>query len=232
MNIVLVDDDVEFSNKLEMDVKSYFKQLDEEINFIVLNDSFGRIRNIDQIDLIFLDVDLNFEMSGIDVGDYLKHKFPKIIIVFVSMHEEFVFPALSIGFFQFIRKTKYDFDIIKVLKQIETFLKENLKKICIKMGGRNYTVRLSDIKYIMSIGHDLYINTYKKEYLVHSSLKKFMNQIAFDELVQVERSLVANLNFIKRMNKTSIITLNDEEYAVGRKYQDELVRKYEEFLLK
>ena len=100
------------------------------------------------------------------------------------------------------------------------------------MGGRNYTVRLSDIKYIMSIGHDLYINTYKKEYLVHSSLKKFMNQIAFDELVQVERSLVANLNFIKRMNKTSIITLNDEEYAVGRKYQDELVRKYEEFLLK
>ena len=46
MNIVLVDDDVEFSNKLEMDVKSYFKQLDEEINFIVLNDSFGRIRNI------------------------------------------------------------------------------------------------------------------------------------------------------------------------------------------
>ncbi len=232
MNIVLVDDDVEFSNKLEMDVKSYFKQLDEEINFIVLNDSFGRIRNIDQIDLIFLDVDLNFEMSGIDVGDYLKHKFPKIIIVFVSMHEEFVFPALSIGFFQFIRKTKYDFDIIKVLKQIETFLKENLKKICIKMGGRNYTVRLSDIKYIMSIGHDLYINTYKKEYLVHSSLKKFMNQIAFDELVQVERSLVVNLNFIKRMNKTSIITLNDEEYAVGRKYQDELVRKYEEFLLK
>ena len=68
--------------------------------------------------------------------------------------------------------------------------------------------------------------------MVHSSLKKFMNQIAFDELVQVERSLVVNLNFIKRMNKTSIITLNDEEYAVGRKYQDELVRKYEEFLLK
>lgn len=34
------------------------------------------------------------------------------------------------------------------------------------------------------------------------------------------------------MNKTSVITLNDEEYFVGRKYQDELVRKYEEFLLR
>ena len=38
MNIVLVDDDIEFSNKLKVDVKLYFKQLDENINFIVLND--------------------------------------------------------------------------------------------------------------------------------------------------------------------------------------------------
>lgn len=232
MNIVLVDDDIEFSNKLKVDVKLYFKQLDENINFIVLNDSFDTIKDIDQIDLIFLDVDLNFEMNGIDTGAYLKSKFPKIIIVFVSMHEDFVFPALSIGFFQFIRKTKYDFDIVKVLKQIEDYLKENLKKICIKMDGRSYVVRLNDIKYIMSIGHDLYINTYQKEYLIYSSLKKFMDQISFDELVQIERSLVVNLNFIKRMDKTSVITLNDEEYFVGRKYQDELVRKYEEFLLR
>lgn len=232
MNIVLVDDDIEFSNKLKVDVKSYFKQLDESIDFIILNDSFDTIKDIDQIDLIFLDVDLNFEMNGIDIGAYLKSKFPKIIIVFVSMHEDFVFPALSIGFFQFIRKTKYDFDIIKVLRQIEAYLKENLKKICIKMDGRSHIVRLSDIKYIMSIGHDLYISTYKKEYLIYSSLKKFMDQISFNELVQIERSLVVNLNFIKRMNKTSVITLNDEEYFVGRKYQDELVRKYEEFLLR
>lgn len=62
MNIVLVDDDIEFSNKLKVDVKLYFKQLDENINFIVLNDSFDTIKDIDQIDLIFLDVDLNFEI--------------------------------------------------------------------------------------------------------------------------------------------------------------------------
>ena len=54
MNIVLVDDDITFSNKLEADIKLYFKCLDEKINFIVLNDSFETIRDIDQIDLIFL----------------------------------------------------------------------------------------------------------------------------------------------------------------------------------
>lgn len=75
MNIVLVDDDIEFSNKLKVDVKLYFKQLDENINFIVLNDSFDTIKDIDQIDLIFLDVDLNFEMNGIDIGAYLNLSF-------------------------------------------------------------------------------------------------------------------------------------------------------------
>lgn len=47
MNIVLVDDDITFSNKLEADIKLYFKCLDEKINFIVLNDSFETIRDID-----------------------------------------------------------------------------------------------------------------------------------------------------------------------------------------
>ena len=134
MNIVLVDDNITFSNKLEADIKLYFKCLDEKINFIVLNVSFETIRDIDQIDLIFLDVDLNFEINGIDIGAYLKSKFPKIIIVFVSMHEEFVFPALSIGFFQFIRKTQYDFDLRKVLKQVEVFLKNNLRYVSKWMG--------------------------------------------------------------------------------------------------
>ena len=51
MNIVLVDDDITFSNKLEADIKLYFKCLDEKINFIVLNDSFETIRDIDQFHL-------------------------------------------------------------------------------------------------------------------------------------------------------------------------------------
>ena len=60
MYIVLVDDDVEFSHKLERDVKSHFRLIDEKINFIVINDTFEKIKDIEQIDLIFLDIDLNF----------------------------------------------------------------------------------------------------------------------------------------------------------------------------
>lgn len=51
MNIVLVDDDIEFSNKLEVDVKSHFRLFDEKINFIVVNDSFEKIKDIDHITL-------------------------------------------------------------------------------------------------------------------------------------------------------------------------------------
>lgn len=52
MYIVLVDDDVEFSHKLERDVKSHFRLIDEKINFIVINDTFEKIKDIEQIDLI------------------------------------------------------------------------------------------------------------------------------------------------------------------------------------
>lgn len=224
MDVLIVDDDLCFAEMIKNDVLTFFSGLYDDISIEILNDDFKKIVDYSSFDLIFLDIDLRTNYNGINIGLYVQSNFPNAIIVFVSSHEELVFSALSIRFFQFVRKSKYQTDIIKVLKQ--------LKKTVIKVNGRMHLIKFSEIIYLMSIGHDLIIKTIHEEFTVHTSLIKFMSVINYKELVQIERNLIINLNFTKDVTRIKVIMFDDAEHNVGRKYQNNLIEKYEEFLLK
>ena len=232
MNILIIDDDLHFSKRLKKDIFNFFSDLYDNISVEIINDDFKKIINYSSIDLVFLDIDLKAKYSGINIGSYVQSNFPKAIIVFVSSHEELIFSALSIKFFHFIRKSQYQTDIIKVLKQLKKYIDENIKKIIITVNGRLRAIKFGEIIYLMSIGHDLIIKTIYDEFTFHVSLIKFMNMVDYKELIQIERNLVINLNYTRDVSKTEVTMFNDIKYTVGRKYQNNLIEKYEAFLLK
>lgn len=232
MDVLIVDDDLCFAEMIKNDVLTFFSGLYDGISIEILNDDFKKIVDYSSFDLIFLDIDLRTKYNGINIGLYVQSNFPKAIIVFVSSHEELVFSALSIRFFQFVRKSKYQTDIIKVLKQLKKYMDENIKKTVIKVNGRMHLIRFSEIIYLMSIGHDLIIKTIHEEFTVHTSLIKFVSVVNYKELVQIERNLIINLNFTKDVTRIKVIMFDDAEHNVGRKYQSNLIEKYEDFLLK
>lgn len=234
MNIAILDDDIDFVRKIQNDINEYFSMIDEKINIITLTENFKLINSLimEPLDVIFLDIDLKDEYDGFSIAKILKKSFPNIIIIFVSSNNDFVFPALSIDFFQFIRKNSYDEDIPLVFSQFKEFYIQNCKKIILEVNKRKVLIKLNEIIYIMSIGHELFIKTISKEYTISSSLVKFMKKIDFKYLVQIQRNLVINLYFAEDVLRTNVILFDNTKYKVGRKYQDNLSRVYEEFLLR
>ena len=234
MNIAILDDDIDFVRKIQNDINEYFSMIDEKINIITLTENFKLINSLimEPLDVIFLDIDLKDEYDGFSIAKILKKSFPNIIIIFVSSNNDFVFPALSIDFFQFIRKNSYDEDILLVFSQLKEFYIQNCKKIILEVNKRKVLIKLNEIIYIMSIGHELFIKTISKEYTISSSLVKFMKKIDFKYLVQIQRNLVINLYFAEDVLRTNVILFDNTKYKVGRKYQDNLSRVYEEFLLR
>jgi DNA-binding LytR/AlgR family response regulator len=232
MDIFIIDDDVAFSEMLKKDIINHFSVLYDDFSICIIYENFNKILDFQSIDLVFMDIDLRTGYNGINLASYIKCIFPQVLLIFVSFNDEFVFPALSVDFFQFIRKTKYQYDVSKVLNQTRSYLAENTMKIAVKIHGRKYSIKLSDINYILSIGRDLIIKTNDSDFTMFCSLKSFMEKINYQALIQIERNLVINLNFTESVTKTKVIMLNGEVYNVGRKYQNPLIEKYEIFLLK
>lgn len=231
MNIVIADDDFFYCKKLERDVKKFFSNIDRKINIFTLTENFYSILNYDSIDIIFLDVDLKSEKNGITLGKQIKKNFPNIILVFTSSNNDFVFPALSIGFFQFIRKNEYNYDIEKVFMQIKNYYIEHNKELIITVNKKRVILKLNEIIYILAIGHELTIKTISNEYNLSMSLKKFKDSIDFRYLIQIQRNLIINLSFVNEVTRTELIMNDNKKYKIGRKYQENVLKKYERFLL-
>lgn len=234
MDIVVLDDDINFVKKIRNDISNYFFLIDKELNIITVTEKFNFLDElrVEKIDIIFLDIDLKDKYNGFNIAKVVKKIFPNIIIVFVSSNNDFVFPALSIDFFQFIRKNCYDDDVPIVFSQLKEYYIKNHKGIIVEINKRKVLIKLNEIIYILSIGHELFIKTVSKEYRIAISLIKFMKKIDFNYLVQIQRNLVINLCFAEDVLRTSVILSDGKKYKVGRKYQSNLLNMYEEFLLR
>lgn len=233
MHICIVDDDIIFSKQLEEDVNNYFSKVDNELTIDIFNSNFSTVFDLKNIDIMFLDINLEEKFNGIRLASFIKNIFPNMLLVFISSNNEFVFSALSIGFFQFIRKTKYEHDKPIVFQQLKDYLSENSKKVVIRENGYQYAVKLSDIEYILSIGHDLIVKTTEREFVLINSLSNFLKECVDNkELVQIARNLAINLQFTKKVTKTKVVMMNENEFSIGRKYQRNFIESYEEYLLK
>ncbi|WP_028044383.1 LytR/AlgR family response regulator transcription factor [Candidatus Stoquefichus massiliensis] len=234
MNVVIADDDLSFIEKMKSDVLECFSFLNQNdpIELLIFTSDFYNILSLTSIEIIFVDIDLQTNYSGLNLIKHLKRLFPNMITIFISLHDEFVFPALSIGFFQFIRKSKYETDAPKVFKQAKDFFINNIFKVIITSKGRKVSIKLGEIIFILSIGHDILVKTTTQDYTIISSLEKFMNGINYRDLIQIERNLVINFNYTKDVKKSKVIMIDDEIYTVGRKYQNNLINEYELFLLR
>ena len=214
MNVLMIDDDKSILKKLQTDFHNYFKCFNEKIDYEIKAENFLSIESTN-VDVAFIDIDL-VNYNGINLANYLTEKFPNIIIIFISAREDLVFQTLTTRVFQFIRKRKYDEDKVTVFAQLENHLNNHLKKKIIHYKGRSISIRPDKIKYILSVGHDVIILEYFNS----------------PYLIQIQRIMAVNFNYCLQITKTKIVTRDKKEYHVGRKYQQNLMNKYEEFLLK
>lgn len=230
MNVIIIDDDKQFAETLKKDFYNYFYQIEEDITLTLKCDDFLNI-DIEELDVAFIDIDLNI-CNGINIAKYLRKMHPHLIIIFVSRREELVFKTLSTGVFQFIRKSKYEEDIPVVFHQLKKHILKNFDKKIIIVNGRKTVIKTNSIQYILSIGHDVIIKTESAQYTIKSTIQEILDIFNSYYLIQIQRNLIINFTFIKDVKGHFIITMDDSEYKIGRKYQKNFFNQYEEFILR
>lgn len=233
MHFMIFEDDKKFAKILSNEVRVYFQKLMDSLYIDVISMDFSLDITINA-DIAFIDIDLDGK-NGIVLAKYIKNISPKTLIIFVSSKEELVFNALSVSMFQFIRKSKFKEDCIRVFRQLYQHIQEREKKILLQVNGRKTMININEIQFLLSFGRDLLIKTMTNEYVLSSSIKSILDMIeekSYYDLVQISRNQVVNLNYIASIKSSNVIIVDGNSYAIGRKYKTNLINKYEDYLLR
>lgn len=230
MKCLIIDDDVDFSNRMAKYVNIFLSKKFNKYEIKIQNDHFTDMSIYYGLDLLFIDIDLN-NTSGIGIIhqlDKLKCDYP---IIYVSSRKELVFSSLSTHPFYFVRKQNLDTDIQELFKLLDIYYKKTMKLITFNYYGRKTSIFLKDIHYIESYGKDISIITNNEIYTYRSGLKQALDLFDSKFIVRVHRNYAISLMYVKEIDKNNII-LNDEiVLPIGKKYSEVLLNLYKEYLI-
>lgn len=217
MKILICDDDLDFSKKIAHDFKQYFKDMINDMDIMIVNKDFLDYSN-EKVDICFMDIDL-IETNGIEIVKKLKIYNKNMIVIFISVREDLVFNTFSVEPFQFLRKNHYEYDMCDTFERLRFKINRRYTKITIRDNKRYIRLDVDDIISVISIMHDLIINTTNDTFVSVGTLKKFYEENKNTNLVQIQKNLIINMDKIYALSKNTITYEDGKEYEIGRVYK-------------
>ncbi|MFT6948571.1 MAG: DNA-binding LytR/AlgR family response regulator [Vicingaceae bacterium] len=175
-----------------------------------------------KIDLAILDINLNGNEEGINLAK--KCLALQIPFFYVSSYTDTktLDKALETAPGAYVIKP---FLKANIYSAIELTIGKKAKKedpiITIKEAGEYYRIKQSEILYIKS--DDVYIEiiTATRRYLYRDSIKNFLLQFDWANLIKVHRAYAINLQHISKASATSVF-IGETELPVSRTYKQNL----------
>lgn len=216
MEFVVCDDEKIFRDKIVKIIdKIYIKNDDYyHINqFGKFNAEFKKIINDGVPKIYILDIEINDNISGIDIAREIRKKDWESIIIFVTSHAELGYQALKAQIMLLDFISKYD-DCEKNLEEVirKAILQVNNRKTITFMAeGISYIIHLDDIVYILkdTVDRKCIIKTAYNEIIINKTLNYIASNLD-DRFYMCHRSCVVNTARISKIDwKNSIITFDN-----------------------
>ena len=174
----------------------------------------------EEIDLLILDIEMP-GMNGLDLKNRLQNRDNKMIVIFVTSHDEMMPEAFGKHVIGFVEKEWLEIKLPRFLKLAVTLVGNNV------LIARNYNSR--DIVKIHSERE--YCNLYMEDgstNLIRSSLKEMEQELLEANFVRISRAWLVNLHFVKEFSRKEIV-VEGETHSISRGYSKEVEVAYDNF---
>jgi DNA-binding LytR/AlgR family response regulator len=236
INIAICDDK-------QTEIENLFKQIDIVFSkYISATNKIGIYKYTDpnkliedykikKYDLIFLDIEMPL-MDGFSVAEILTTISSSVKIVFVTSHDDLVYDSFKYTPIEFIRKNHLSYDMERKGKYIFSKIQQAKANYIFIHNNINIDLKLTDIIYIENIRNDIkiYTNGDNVYMLKRKTLKNFISELQYSNIIQIHMSYAVNVEFIYSPPKYDNVKLiKDITLPIGRKFKNDLNEKFMEY---
>ena len=227
MRIAICDDE---KNIRELIANKVAKQY-QDANIIFYNSGEELLLSDEHIDILFLDIQMQGK-NGMETARELRKKDKKIIIIFVTAVEEYVFQAFDVGAFHYIVKPINDTKFTEVLhRAIEewnakqpTNQEPEEKYLMINNGGVHIKVTIDDIVYAEVFNRKVVIHKLNETIEYYGKMSD-LEALAGDSFFRPHRAYLINFRYVEKYDATTIYLEKGTALMAKQKYP-EFVKKY------
>lgn len=243
-SILIVEDEI----LIAQDVKEILEEVGYKNVFRARNyKQATEIMATQNIDLVLLDINLNDEVTGIDLAHYInRHR--QIPIIYITSYSDsgtianvkqtmpaafllkpyskaLLLAAIEIALFNYASK------INAAEKQVENTSAANgendvviNKHLLVKENYHFIKIPLEEILWFESDKNYIEVKTLQKKYIIRSSLKRLLEQLPSADFVKCYKQFIINIKHAKSFTSDAVL-IQGHQIPISRNTQEEVFRK-------
>ena len=225
LNFVLIEDDKKVLKDLSHILESIFMEHDLDAQIVYCTDNAESLLSYakkNKVDVLFLDIDLKSDLTGIEIADKIRKTNKDCYIIFETAHLEYGLVAYRYKTFDYICKPitaqRIEDCIVRLFEDIA-----GTSKKFIRLDNKNTIIDEKEVKYIKKDGMKLIFHTDSRDYEVYSSFLKIKEKLP-DNFVQCHKSFIANVDNITKVESTNnMVYFNNSSCDIGPKYKNKFL---------
>lgn len=184
-------------------------------------------------DILLLDIRMP-GLNGMETARSLRRINRGMIIIFVSVTDDYVFQSFDVGAFHYLVKPFTDEKLAKILgSAVMQFEEWNLARahnknedpcFTVKSCGKHITVRASDIVYAEVFDRKVIIHTMDSDIEYYGKMKELEKNVG-EGFYRPHRAYLVNYNFITKYDSTVIWLKRGKALMSKQNYRD-FVKSY------
>ena len=185
--------------------------------------------NARKYDLFLLDI-LMDKTNGIELAKAIRTAGIRAMLVFITCSRDYAIDGYKVRANDYLLKpvTKTDLSasIGRMLDKNETLL--------VEVDGMLKVVRLSDIQYIESFGHQVILRTanHDETARLRATLSEMQNRLGSDRFARCHKGYLVNLSQVQEIRPSSILLHSGDTLPLGRQYRLDLQTQMIQYMKK
>lgn len=224
MQIGICDDQKEIREILTDKVKKYYPA--EDIAVYSSGEELLADRKLP--DILFLDVQMP-EKDGMETARELRKRDRQMIIIFVTVTEDYVFQSFDVGAFHYLIKPleeeKFEEVLQKAVRQVRERDSEGAgagkerQSLIVTSKGQHITVPVQEIVYAEVFNRKIILHTMDADIEYYGKLKE-LEKKAGEDFYRPHRAYLINLNFVRKYNAGAIYLKRGQALVAKQNYHD------------
>ncbi len=235
MKIVICDDSIEYLSRIEkllLKYKETYSNIDFEIEkYSDASRLFDKIKKDELADIYILDMIMSCK-SGIDIGNKIRETGDNSVIIYVTSSEDFALDAYQVHAIRYLLKPVYEDKFFEAMNHALSYM--NVKKdavYLVKTKDGLVSLPYSKIEYIENSSRilDIYLTGGKlvRSIFIRKSFDEEIKEIVKnDNFLQVHKSFIVNLKYVKRIVKNSMIMESDKIIPISKNRISDVKKEY------
>lgn len=184
-------------------------------------------------DVYFLDIELQ-DGNGMKFASDIRKKNPRVLIVFITSHTEFMPEAFKVHAYGYINKKRSVYEVENILNQLQDYFLEEGKKFTFHAYGEIITLNCMDIICMKSEKRKNVIVAATGEFEYYGKFSDEVKRLPEKNFVVLRNNFAINMDYISTVDRLTVYyeipgIIGLQSVAITRKYRDLFFEKYEAY---